>query len=165
MPPVPVIPPGTCFGRPVDPLRVLFYSSRYFKGHIFRDTSLTWEIQINEIRGIMGLVVAPILEGKLEDWKAWAAELMAPRRAELDRFNQRYGLARHDAWISETPMGTFAVVLHEGPGGDEIMAKLGSSTNSFDVWFAGKIKELHGMDLNATPPGPMPECLLHSGSG
>jgi len=113
----------------------------------------------------MGIIVAPILEGKLEAWKAWAAELTGPRRAELDSYNQRYGLTRHDVWIAETPMGPAAVVLHEGPGADDVMAKLGSSTNSFDLWFADKVKEIHGLDLSAPPPGPVPELYLQSGSG
>ena len=82
----------------------------------------------------MGLVVAPILEGKLEAWKSWNGELTSSRKNEFDEFNQRYGLSRHDIWLVEAPNGAMAVVLHEGPGADSFMQKLGQSDNSFDQW-------------------------------
>ncbi len=113
----------------------------------------------------MGIIVAPIVEGKLEAWKAWASELKGPRQSELNSYNQRYRLTRHDAWLAETPMGPVVVVLQEGPGADDVMAKLSSSTFPFDLWFAGKVKEIHGLDVSAPPPGPMPELYLQSGSG
>ena len=113
----------------------------------------------------MGIIVAPIVEGKLEAWKAWASELKGPRQSELNSYNQRYRLTRHDAWLAETPMGPVVVVLQEGPGADDVMAKLSSSTVPFDLWFAGKVEEVHGLDVSAPPPGPMPELYLQSGSG
>lgn len=111
----------------------------------------------------MAIIVAPIGEGKLEAWKSWIAELKGPRQSELNSFNARYGLTRHDAWLAETPMGPVVVAIHEGPGADQFMAKLGSSNESFDRWFAGKVKEIHGLDVSTPPPGPMPELYLHSG--
>lgn len=111
----------------------------------------------------MGIVVAPIVEGKLEAWKAWTAELNGSRQSEFSSFNARYGLTRHAAWLAETPMGPIVVVQHEGPGADTVMAKLGSSTDSFDQWFVGKVKEMHGLDLSAPPPGPMPELYTNFG--
>jgi hypothetical protein len=104
----------------------------------------------------MGIVVAPIVEGKLEAWKEWNLDLNASRRAEFASFNARYGLTRNASWLAETPMGPLVVVQHEGPGEDSFMAKLGSSSDPFDQWFVGKIQEMHGLDVTATPPGPMP---------
>ena len=111
----------------------------------------------------MGIVVVPIVEGKLEAWKAWTAELNGARQSEFSSFNARYGLTRHAAWLAATPMGTVVVAQHEGPGADTFMSKLGSSTDSFDQWFAGKVKELHGLDVSAPPPGPMPELYTNFG--
>jgi len=108
----------------------------------------------------MGLIVAPILEGKLEAWKSWTSEFNGPRRNEFDAFNKRYGLTRHDVWLAETPNGPMAVVLHEGPGGESFMQKLGQSEDSFDKTFARNVQEFHGMDLNAPPPGPQPVKML-----
>jgi len=104
----------------------------------------------------MGLVVAPILEGKLEAWKSWNAELAGARKSEFDTFNKRYGLARHDIWLAETPGGPVAVVLHEGPGADSFMQKVGQSEDAFDKALVESIHEYHGMDLQKPPPGPPP---------
>ena len=67
-------------------------------------------------------------------------------------------------WLVDTPMVAFVVALHEEPGGGEFMAKLGASQLEFDVWFKGKLLELHGMDPSQPPLGPMPELYLDSGS-
>ena len=104
----------------------------------------------------MGLVVAPIMEGKLEAWKRWTSDLAGSKKSEFDDFNKRYGLTRHDVWLAETPAGPMAVVLHEGPGGDTMMQKIGHSENSFDKAMTKLLSEFHGMDLNSPPPYPMP---------
>ena len=112
----------------------------------------------------MGIIVAPILKGKLETWKEWIKEMSGPRKKELQDFNRRYGLTRHAAWLAETPAGTMVVALHQGPGGDEFMANVGPSKHEFDVWFKETIKEVHGFDLTQPPPGPPPTLFLDSGS-
>ena len=49
----------------------------------------------------MPLVIAPIMEGKVEAWKTWAASLQnGELAADFKELNQRYGLIRHDAWCS-----------------------------------------------------------------
>jgi hypothetical protein len=109
----------------------------------------------------MGLVVMPIVDGKLEDWKAWAAELQGPRRADFDDLNRRHGLTRHDSWLAETPVGPMAVVLHEGPGADEFVPNLMASDNEVDVWFMESVAEFHGVDPSKPMP-PMPEKYIES---
>ena len=111
----------------------------------------------------MGVVLAPIVEGKLDTWKQWVEELNGPRKEELADFNRRYGLTRHASWLAETRGGPAVVVLHQGPGGDELMMKLAGSEHEFDVWFAEKVKEVHGLDLTQPPPGPPPQLYLASG--
>ena len=59
----------------------------------------------------MAFVVAPILEGKLDTWKAWIEDCNGTRSAGLKDMNQRYGLTRHAAWLAETPMGNMVAVL------------------------------------------------------
>lgn len=53
----------------------------------------------------MGVLLAPIVKGKLEAWKAWTREMMGPRAAEFKEFNKRHGLTPHAAWLVETPTG------------------------------------------------------------
>jgi hypothetical protein len=108
----------------------------------------------------MGLVLAPIEAGKEEAWKAWAEELNGPRKDELANFNERYGLTRHACWFAEMPQGAVIAALHEGPGAEELMPKLAQSDVEFDVWFRGKLEEIHGMRLDQPPPGPMPVLKL-----
>lgn len=108
----------------------------------------------------MGIVLAPIMEGKLEAWKSWNAELTSSKKGEFDEFNQRYGLTRHDVWLAETPGGPMAVVLHEGPGGETFMQKLAQSDHSFDVFVRSNIEEFHNMDLSGPPPGPLPVKMI-----
>ena len=91
----------------------------------------------------MGVVLAPIVEGKLDAWKQWCEDLSGPRKEGLAYFNRRYGLTRHASWLAETPGGPMVVALHQGPGEDQLMPKLASSTHEFDVWFREKIKEVH----------------------
>ena len=86
-----------------------------------------------------------------------------PRRQELTDFNRRYGLTRHASWLADTPTDPAVVALHQGPGGDEVMPKLGPSQHEFDLWFKDKLKEVHGVDVTQPPPGPLPELYLDSG--
>jgi hypothetical protein len=109
----------------------------------------------------MGLVIAPIAEGKLNAWKTFIEEMKSGSKKEgLKDLNKRYKLTRHDVWYAETPSGPVAVVLHEGPGGEGFMQAVAHSDNSFDVWMRDKLSELHNMDLNAPPPGPPPQKLM-----
>ena len=48
----------------------------------------------------MGLVVVPILDGKLNAWKQWIEEVNGPRRADIEDFNRRHRLTRHRAWLA-----------------------------------------------------------------
>ena len=108
----------------------------------------------------MGLFVAPIMEGKLDAWKSWAAAFKGPKKEEFEDLNHRYGITRHEAWLVETPDGPLAVVLHEGPGADTFIEKMLHSENSVDKAFAKSVAEFHGMDPDTPPPGPPPTRVL-----
>ena len=108
----------------------------------------------------MGLILAPIVEGKAEGWKNWAKELTGSKKAEFADFNKRYGLSRHSAWLAETPGGQVAAVLHEGPGADTFMQKLGQSDHPFDKSFVKAVEDFNGMDLKSPPPGPPPVKMI-----
>jgi hypothetical protein len=104
----------------------------------------------------MGLVIVPIKNDKLEEWKSWTKKLKGEKKNEFDDLNKRHGLTRHDVWFAETPSGSMAVVLHEGPGAETFMPDLAKSDIAFDVWMKEHIENFHGMDLSSPPPGPMP---------
>ena len=108
----------------------------------------------------MGLVVAPILPNKVDEWKAWTNEVVTTKIDEFSELNSRMNLTSHKVWLAHTPGGPMAVVSHEGPGGDEFMQKLAASDHTFDQWFKSKIAEFHGIDFSKPPPGPMPEQMI-----
>ena len=107
----------------------------------------------------MAVILAPILEGKLDAWKDFARGLSGP---EFEDFNSRYDLTRHAAWLAETPAGPMAIVLIEGPGADDHMHRLAASDNEFDRRHRDNIKEVQGMDITQPPPGPLPELYVDS---
>lgn len=109
----------------------------------------------------MGLILAPLAPEKVATWNAFISEATGPRKAEMEEFNRRHGLTKHEAWLAETPAGSFVVAIHEGPGAAELMPKLAQSSHPFDQWFASKLKEVHGMDVSKPPPGKMPERKMH----
>ena len=112
----------------------------------------------------MGVVLAPIVDGKLEAWKNWTRELGGSSSNEWEDFNKRYRLTRHAAWLTETPTGPAVIALHQGPGSDDFIPKLAGSNNEFDREFKERLKEFHGMDVTQPPPGPLPELYLDGGS-
>ena len=70
------------------------------------------------------------------------------------------GITGHKAWYQETPNGSMAIAVHEGPGADSMMEKLATSDHPFDSWFGGQLKTLHGMDLSQPMPGGAPQLLI-----
>ena len=109
----------------------------------------------------MSLVIAPIMEGKVEAWKTWAASLQNGELAEdFKDLNQRYGLTRHDAWLVTTPNGMMVAVLQEGTGAETFIPKLAASSHPVDEQFKKRVEEYNGFDVSAHPPGPLPELLL-----
>ncbi len=113
----------------------------------------------------MGAIAVPVLPGKVDAWREWLAECQGARKAELEDMNSRFGLTRHRAWLQQNPDGTYVVIaVHDGPGGDEFMGKLGASENEFDAWFRQHIQDVHGIDFSQPMP-PLPELGLDSKSG
>ena len=109
----------------------------------------------------MGVMAVPILPGKLEAWQEFGASLEGEKSQEFDDFNKRYNLTVHRAWLQTNPDDShLALVLHEGPGADDLIPKLAQSSHDFDEWFKGQVQELHGMDITQPPPGPPPELVI-----
>ena len=56
--------------------------------------------------------------------KSWIKDLNGPQADEFRDFNKRYGLTRHAAWLTETPMGQAVIALHEGPRSDSFLTSV-----------------------------------------
>lgn len=90
--------------------------------------------------------VAPIVPGKVEEWKAFTKELAGAKKAEYEASRKYAGIVRETVFHQKTPMGDFVVVVLEAQGdGGVALQKLFDLNQPFNRWFAGKVQELHGM--------------------
>lgn len=101
---------------------------------------------------------APILPGKLEEWKANVEELMGPRRKEHEASRARMGLVREVASLMQTPQGDFTCVFHEAEDLAKAYQTLAESEDPYDVWFRDHLLNVHGMTADMLT-GPLPATL------
>ena len=57
---------------------------------------------------------APILPGKLDEWKSLIQEMNGPRMEEYRKSRERMGLTREVVSYMETPQGDFVALFQEG---------------------------------------------------
>ena len=102
---------------------------------------------------------APILSGKLEEWKAGVEELKGPRRAEHEASRARMGLVREVASLMQTPQGDFTCLFHEAEDLAKAYRTLAASEDPYDVWFKEHLANVHGMSAEMLM-GPLPATLF-----
>ena len=108
-------------------------------------------------------VVFPIVTGKTDDWRKFIGELNGPRRAEFVASRKAMGV-RERTFLQPTPMGDMVIVTLEGDDPGKSFGQFVASTDAFTLWFLGRVKELHGVDLTHAVSGPMPEQVIDSAS-
>jgi len=106
-------------------------------------------------------VAFPIPAGKTEQWKKFIGELSGPRKGEFAASRKRLGV-RERTFLQHTPQGDLVIVTLEGENPGKAFAEFGKGTDAFTMWFKQQVSEIHGMDLSAPPPGPMPEMVIDS---
>lgn len=106
-------------------------------------------------------MTAPILPGKTEQWQRFAADLKGPRKTEFDASRRALGLHER-TFLQKTPHGDFVIVTLEGKDPTAAFAAFGRGTDAFTTWFVDQVKQIHGLDLAAPPPGPLPELIVES---
>jgi hypothetical protein len=102
----------------------------------------------------------PILAGKEQQSRDFAATCTGERSKEFDAHLVRDGVTRETWSLQETPMGSFMLVWFEVPNVEKAFAELAASTDEFTVWFRDQVKDVTGVDLGAPPAGPPPEVLV-----
>jgi hypothetical protein len=95
----------------------------------------------------------PIPAGKTEQWKKFISELTGARKAEFAASRRSLGV-RERTFLQQTPHGDMVLVTLEGDYPETAFAEFGKQTDPFAVWFKQQVREIHGMDLSAPPPGP-----------
>lgn len=112
----------------------------------------------NTMSGVV--LAAPILPEKVNAWREWSRKLSEdPRRSEFVAFMKKCGLSRNRCWLQVGPEGAMAIILYEGKTPAMYLQQIGTSQESFAVWFRKRVKELHGMDLSKPMVGPPSELV------
>ena len=102
---------------------------------------------------------APILPGKLDEWKAHLEELKGPRLEEHVASRTRMGVVREVASLMQTPQGDFVCLFHEAEDLAKAYQTLATSEDPHDVWFRGLLLSLHGITPEMLA-GPVPAELF-----
>jgi hypothetical protein len=90
------------------------------------------------------IIVAPIGDSRLEDWKAFLGELTVERRGQWAESQRRRGITREVIYLHAADGGSAAVYLVEGVEATAAIEALWSSGHPFDRWYRGRLEDLHG---------------------
>ncbi len=101
----------------------------------------------------------PIVAGKEDAARAFAAETVGARRAAFEELQARANITRETWTMQETPMGSFMVVWFEGDV-EKAFGDLATDNGEFTTWFRSQVKDITGFDLAAPPDGPLPAVVL-----
>src|SRR3954469_17409668 len=100
--------------------------------------------------------VFPILAGKEDAGRAFAAETIGPRRKDFEALQARSNVTRETWALQETPMGSFMVAWFEGDV-ESAFGDLAADQGEFATWFRGQVLEITGVDMSQPPEGPLPD--------
>jgi hypothetical protein len=109
----------------------------------------------------MFAMAMPLPPGKTEAWKKFIGELNGARRAQFVESRKRLGV-RERTFLQHSPHGDMIIVTLEGENPSQAFAQFGQGSDEFTSWFKKQVSEIHGVDLAAPPPGPMPEMVIDS---
>ena len=104
----------------------------------------------------------PLPAGKTDLWKKFMSELKGPRFEAFKASRRELGVQER-TFLQHTPMGDLVVVTLEGADPAGAFARFGQGTDDFTRWFLKQVQDIHGIDLTAPPPGPLPELMIDSG--
>lgn len=88
------------------------------------------------------ITIAPIASGKVDEWRAFVAELQGARRIEWAQSQRRRGITREVITLAESEPA-LAVMYTEVGDAEEAVLRLAESDDSFDAWFRDRVAELY----------------------
>jgi hypothetical protein len=134
-------------------------------GDGFPTTDGSREVAARNEEDVMAMLAMafPIPAGKTEQWKKFVSELTGARKAEFAASRRSLGV-RERTFLQHTPQGDLVLVTLEGDHPETAFPEFGKRTDPFTVWFKQQVSEIHGIDLGAPPPGPMPQQVIDSHS-
>ena len=109
--------------------------------------------------------IFPLRAGKTEEWRAWIAEVLGPRRSEYEAFSRQLGLSAQRAYLQHTPQGDQAIIYLEGNDLQRTFQHLRTARDPFAVWVRQRTKDLFdGVDLTQTEPGSLSQYVFEGPS-
>ena len=106
------------------------------------------------------IVAFPILAGKEDAGRAFAAACSGARRAEFDELQRRAKTSRETWTMQQTPVGTFMLVWFECEDPEAVFTDLATASDDFTVWFRAQILDVTGVDMSVPDDSPPPELVL-----
>ena len=108
-------------------------------------------------------ICIPVVKGKEDALKSFLGDINGKYKSSFQESRKKLGV-RERTFHQATPMGEMVIVTLEGDNPADAFAKFAAGNDEFTKWFTAKVKEIHGIDLSAPPPGPMPEMMVDSGA-
>lgn len=108
-------------------------------------------------------IAFPMLPDRMDQFQHFVRDLAGPKKAEFAAARLKLGV-RERSFHQQTPQGDMVVVTLEGDDPAGALAKFGQGTDPFSTWFRERVMEIHGVDLSAPPPSPLPELVADSGA-
>ena len=103
----------------------------------------------------------PVLPGKEDDARAFAAAVVGSRRAEFDAAQAEAGITRETWTLHPTPSGMMMLVWFECDDVEAALTAGATATDEFGVWFRGQVKTVTGFDMDGEgDPAPPLETLV-----
>lgn len=88
--------------------------------------------------------INPLKSGKLNEYKAFAAEITGPRKKEYTDLLKRYGLKTAKVYYHKLGSKEFVIVIHNAEDdATEKLANFPTSDHPHDRWFFEQLKNLH----------------------
>jgi hypothetical protein len=109
--------------------------------------------------------VFPLRAGKTEEWRAWIAEILGPRRSEYEAFSRKHGIKTQRAYLQRTPQGDQAILYLEGDDLQRTFQHLRTAQDPFTIWVRQRTKDLFdGVDLTQIEPGSLSHYVFEAPS-
>jgi hypothetical protein len=108
----------------------------------------------------MHVLALPLLPGKTDAFKEFAAALEGDKKADYEASLQRFGGLKERAYFEPGVGNDTVVYIIKGKPTivNDVLKGIGASSAPFDRWFTERMRDLHGVDLSA--PDALPDAKL-----
>lgn len=111
----------------------------------------------------MPLVVRafPVLPGKEDQLREFAAEISGARRSEASAFYRSFGVSRESWHLQQMEHGSWIIGVTEVTDDLESKAQAyATSERPFDRWFKDQVQQISGINADLEPLGPPTQTLF-----